>query len=125
MKLKPSFCVIAILILTSCTTGRLEYYTPQGEKKVACETEYTGAPSVDKYAVEYVLAVCARRATEAGHSVVDKRLLTIDLSVPNPPEGDAWTFELATAFYEQGKLTDKEYGYLIASIDLGIKSESD
>tara|TARA_Y100000588_G_scaffold84217_1_gene88802 strand:- start:20397 stop:20630 length:234 start_codon:yes stop_codon:yes gene_type:complete len=66
---------LPIFLLIGCTTGRLEYVTPEGETKYGCETEYTWQPSVDKYAVK--------------------------------------------SMYKKGQLTDKQYGYLIAYMDLG------
>lgn len=107
----------------ACTTsGELEYITDAGQKKTACETEYVGAPSVDKYAVEYVLSYCARQAVKKGHTVIDKSLLTLDLSIPKPPTGNKWTFEYATTLYNDDALTDKEYGYIIAYVDLGLNT---
>ena len=107
-------------MLAACTTGRLEYITPQGEVKFACKTEYNWQPSVDQYAVEYTLAYCAKGAIREGNKVVEQRLLELDLSVPEPPQGRQWSFELARQLHKQGRLTDKEYGYLIAYIDLGL-----
>ncbi len=122
---KSFFLLITISSLVACTTGRLEYLTPQGETKFACETEYSWAPSVDKFAVEYILSYCARKAVKQGNTVIDKRLLELDLTVPNPPKGKSWSFELATNYYEGGKLTKKEYGYLIAYLDLGLNGKND
>ena len=75
--------------------GQIGIRHADGEHKTACETEYTWAPSIDKYAVEYVLAYCAKRATEKGNTVLDLKLLSIELSVPNPPTGFSWSHELA------------------------------
>ncbi|GGD74634.1 hypothetical protein GCM10011357_32090 [Lacimicrobium alkaliphilum] len=36
---KSLFMVAITLALSACTTGRLEYVTPQGETKFACENE--------------------------------------------------------------------------------------
>lgn len=116
---KPAIWLTAALWLTACTTGRLEYVTPEGERKFACETTYTWQPSVDKYAVEYVLGYCARKAEEQGHKVVDQALLSLDLAIPPPPGDQAWTRELAKRQYRRGLLTDKEYGYILAALDLG------
>ncbi|TQV74093.1 hypothetical protein FLL45_14650 [Aliikangiella marina] len=116
--MKLLFSLLTIASLAACTTGRLEYITKEGERKFACETEYTWAPSVDKFAVEYILSYCAQQASEKGFTVVDKSLLELDLSVPNPPEGKRWSHELAKELYQQKKLSDKEYGYIIAYLDL-------
>jgi hypothetical protein len=94
VKIKRTCIVIALAILVSaCTSGRLAYFTAEGERKVACETEYTWQPSVDKYAVEYVLAHCAQQAVSRGYTVEDTALLEKDLSVPPPPEGRAWSHD--------------------------------
>lgn len=120
MKIKSSCIVFVLALLVSaCTSGRLEYFTAEGERKVACETEYTWQPSVDKSAVEYVLAHCAQEAVSRGYTVEDTALVEKDLSVPLPPEGRAWSHELAKQHHSKGMLTDEEYGYLIAYLDLG------
>lgn len=117
--------VASIVVLASCsTTGQLSYVNKDGVVQTACETEYFGAPSVDKFAVEYVLSYCARKAHNKGYRVIDEKLLTLDLTVPNPPQGQNWTFELATQHYDKDKLSDKEYGYLVAYIDLGLANQS-
>lgn len=104
--------------LAGCTTGRLEYLTQEGEKKTACETEYTWAPSIDKYAVEYVLSYCAKKAVAKGYVVINKHLLDLDTTLPPPPAGKTWSHNLAKHFHAKNRLTDKEYGYLIAYLDL-------
>ena len=109
--------------MVGCTTqGKLEYITAQGERKTACETEYSGAPYVDKYAVEYVLSYCARKAVKQGHTVINKSLLELDLSIPKVPTGNIWTFESATQLYKSNQLSDREYGYIIAYVDLGLNT---
>lgn len=115
--------LVVVVIVSACTSGRLEYITPEGERKFACETEYTWQPSVDKYAVEYVLAHCARQAASQGYAILDTRLLELDVSVLLPPKNKRWSHALAKQYHKQGLLTDKEYGYLIAHLDLGHDSE--
>ena len=119
IRLRVFFLLLSLIFLLACSTqGKLEYITVKGEMKTACETEYSGSRSVDKYAVEYVLSYCARKAKQQGHTVINKSLLELDLSIPKAPEGNKWTFELATKFYESNQLSDKEYGYIIAYVDL-------
>jgi len=106
------------VLLVGCTTGRLEYVTKEGDKRTACETEYTWSPSVDKYAVEYVLSYCAKKAVEKGFIVIDRRLLTLDTTIPQPPKGKLWSHSLAKELHDDNLLTDKEYGYLVGYLDL-------
>lgn len=110
------------LASSACTTsGSLSYITSEGENKTACETEYSWAPKVDKYAVEYVLSYCAQKAVEQGHIVTDEALLNNDLTIPKPPKSKHWTFALAKKLHNQNKLSDKEYGYIVAFLDVGKK----
>lgn len=119
--MKSRLLIIGLALgLIGCTTGQLVYITPQGETKTACETEYRWDPSVDRHAVDYILSYCAKQAVAKGYTVVDKRLLSLDTALVKPPEGQTWTFALATEEYNAGRLSDKEYGYLIAFIDLQL-----
>ena len=119
--MKPFILLPIFLIITSCATqGKLHYISANGEYKTACETEYTWLPSVDKYAVEYILSHCAKKAVKQGNKVLDESLLSKDLTIPKPPKGKNWSAEYAKKLYKQHKLTDKEYGYIIAFIDLGL-----
>jgi len=118
MNVQRLFTFFVLIFLVGCTTGRLVYLTKEGDKRTACETEYTWAPSVDKYAVEYVLSYCAKKAVGNGFTVIDKRLLSLNTTIPQPPVGKSWSHPLAEELYDNNLLTDKEYGYLIAYLDL-------
>ena len=115
---------LCFLFLGCTTQGELDYITKTGERKTICQVEYIGAPSVDKYAVEYALSYCAKKVAQQGHTVLEHDLLTLDLSIPTPPVGQTWTFELATKQYKNKALTDKEYGYIVAYVDLGLGSST-
>ncbi len=110
--------VVLLFSIAGCTTGHLEYLSEDGTIKTACETEYSFAPSVDKFAVEYVLAYCAKQAKSKGYKVVNQSLLTLDLTLPAPPNNLQWTFVVAKSLYQNEKLTNKQYGYIIAFLDL-------
>lgn len=109
------------LALSGCTRGHLDYVTPQGEHKTGCHTEYRWAPAVDKHAVEYVLAYCAKGAVAQGHRVQDPRLLQLDLKIPAPAAGQRWSHDFAAAAHKAGQLTDQQYGYIVAYLDLGLE----
>ena len=119
--LRALVLILIVSLLTACTTtGKMEYITSDGEHKSACETTYSWAPSVDKFAVEYVLSYCAKKAVKQGYTIVDGTLLTNDLTIPPAPNGKVWTFEYAKKLHAANKLSDKDYGYIVAYIDLGL-----
>ncbi len=44
----------------------------------------------------------------------------VDTAIPLAPCEKAWAHELAKQQYQSKKLTKKEYGYIVANIDLGL-----
>ncbi len=114
------YVLISMLTGGCSTIGKLEYIDEQGIHKTACDTQYSGDPQVDKYAVEFVLAHCAKQATAKGYQVIDESLLNIDMTIKPAPIGKTWSFELATLEYKNKQLTAKQYGYIIAFIDLKL-----
>ncbi|REL28974.1 hypothetical protein DXX93_15405 [Thalassotalea euphylliae] len=104
----------------SCTTGQLYYQDAQGRKKLACDVEFVGLPSVDKYAVEYALSLCAKSVVNKGGVIEETYLLDIDTRIPDAPCGQQWSHEVAKSHYKQGILAKKEYGYIVAHIDMGL-----
>ncbi len=116
--------VILSLLLTACTTGRLDYIDANGVKKIGCEVEFTGSPSVDKYAVEYSLSLCAKSIVKKGYKIEELYLLDIDTSIPQLPCGQVWNHELAKQKYKAKQISSKEYGYIVANIDLGLAEKN-
>lgn len=119
-KLFPLLCVMASLLIISCTTGKLYYQDAQGNTKLACDVEFVGLLSVDKYAVEYSLSMCAKSVVKKGGVIEETYLLDINTSIPASPCGQKWSHKLAKQHYQQGLLSKKEYGYIVANIDLGL-----
>jgi len=118
--------VLSVISLTACTTtGSLKYTNAEGEEKLGCEFEFVGSPSVDKYAVEYALSLCAKSAVKKGYAIKEEYLLDLDLTLPKAPKGKVWTHDLAENEYDKGLISVKEYGYLVAYIDLGLNLDND
>ncbi len=115
-----SLIIVSSLVLAGCTTGQLYYLDKNGDSKLACDVEFAGLPSVDKYAVEYSLSLCAKSVVKKGGTIKEKHLLDIDTSIPSPPCGAKWNHELAKQMYQSDELSKKEYGYIVAHIDLGL-----
>ena len=110
------------MAIAACTTGQLVYTDEKGDRRVGCEVEFVGLPSVDKHAVDYALSFCAKSAVKKGYTIDDTQtyLLALDTQIPSPPCEQAWHHDLAKAQYKQGQLNAREYGYIVAHIDLGL-----
>ncbi|WP_421654493.1 hypothetical protein ACONUD_02705 [Microbulbifer harenosus] len=124
MKSQKFYIFSFLIFITGCTTGELYYLDKGGERKLACEVEFVGKPSVDVYAVEYALSLCAKSVQRKGGIVEKPRLLEVDTSIPLAPCGVAWSHELAKSHFNKGLLTKKEYGYIAANIELGLAEEN-
>ena len=111
-----------LFLLSACTTGELYYTKASGERVLGCDVEFVGIPSVDKFAVEYALSLCAKSSVKKGYSIDKEKeyLLTLDLKIPEPKCGESWNHKSAKEQYKTGKLSKKEYGYIVAHIDLGL-----
>ena len=106
--------------MAGCTTGQLYYTDKSGTRKLACDVEFIGLPSVDKYAVQYALSLCAKSAVKKGFEIEDVHLLSIDTTIPKAPCDKLWTHELAKQQFNNNELSKKEYGYIVAHIDFGF-----
>lgn len=113
---------VATLFISACTTGQLYYTDQSGHRVMGCDVEFVGLPSVDKFAVEYALSYCAKSVVSKGHQLDDddQYLLTLDTSIPEAPCGRAWDHDLAEAQYDEGLISAREYGYIVAHIDMGL-----
>lgn len=120
--------IVALMIIVAVTggcvtSGQLQVW--EGDQpRTYCDVEFVGAPKVDNYAVEYALSICAKNAVSKGLTIADsdRHLLELDLTIPEPPCGEKWDHDLAEQQYRADKLTPKQYGYLVAHIDLNLAS---
>jgi hypothetical protein len=120
MHFKPLFVITVLLTIFGCTTGQLHYIDAEGNRKLACDVEFVGLPSVDKYAVEYALSICAKSAVKRGYKVEQPELLDLDTTIKLAPCGKKWNHDLAKKAFRNKTLSKQEYGYIVAHIDLGL-----
>lgn len=107
-------------LFAGCTTGQLYSIDSQNNRQLICDVEFVGLPKVDKYAVEYALSLCAKSAARRGLRIDKPELLEIETTIPEAPCGTKWSHEAAKQQFALKKLSNKEYGYIVANIDLGL-----
>jgi hypothetical protein len=64
-----------------------------------------------------LLYQCAKDSIEKGYTISDERLLNIDFTLPEPPEGKSWNKKLAMHHFHQGKITERKLGYILAAVE--------
>ena len=116
-----------LFLLSACTTGELYYTKASGERVLGCDVEFVGLPSVDKFAVEYALSLCAKSSMKKGYSIDKEKeyLLTLELQIPESKCGESWNHKSAKEQYKTSKLSKKGYGYIVAHIDLGLAVDNE
>ena len=116
-----------LFLLSACTTSELYYTKASGERVLGCDVEFVGLPSVDKFAVEYALSLCAKSSVKKGYSIEKEKeyLLTLELQIPESRCGESWNHKSAKEQYKTSKLSKKEYGYIVAHIDLGLAVDNE
>ena len=67
--------------------------------------------------IDYMLYQCAKDSIAKGYKVSDERLLTLDFTLPAPPEGKAWNKKLAMHQFHKGNITERKLGYILAAIE--------
>lgn len=122
LRSKFIFVATSIVFVSACTTGKLYYTNDVNDRILACDVEFVGLPSVDKFAVEYALSLCAHDAVRKGYKLdADQEyLLQLNTAIRSAPCGESWNHDLAEKEYDEGRLSKKEYGYIVAYIDLGL-----
>lgn len=119
--LKLTLLVFLLFCLSGCVSGHLEYIDTEGNRKTGCEVEFLWEPVGGEHAVDYVLNYCAQRYAKKDYALVDDRVLKLDIVLPDPPPGKEWSYNLASQMLKEDQLTDKEYGYLIAHVELNYQ----
>ena len=91
-----------LFLLSACTTGELYYTKASGERVLGCDVEFVGLPSVDKFAVEYALSLCAKSSVKKGYSIEKEKeyLLTLELQIPESRCGESWNHKSAKELYK-------------------------
>ncbi|WP_286266967.1 hypothetical protein [Thalassotalea atypica] len=67
--------------------------------------------------IDYMLYECAKDSIEKGFTISDKRLLTLDFTLPETPDGAPWNKKLAMSLFHEGKIKERKLGYILAAIE--------
>ena len=67
--------------------------------------------------IDYMLHECAKESIAKGLKISDERLLTLDFTLPPPPEGKEWNKKLVMQHFSEGHITERKLGYVLAAIE--------
>lgn len=113
------FKVIAVLaFLSGCAERVIDVSDKDGKVVGNCNAGFDWHFYGLQDSIDYVLYECAKDAISKGYTVSDKRLLTIDFTLPDPPIGESWNKKLAMEQFHSGKISERKLGYILAATEI-------
>ncbi|TAP41039.1 hypothetical protein EYS00_07445 [Alteromonas sp. KUL49] len=108
---------MALCCVAGCAERSITITDQNGEIVGACVAGFDWHLYGLQDSIDYMLYECAKESIALGLQVSDERLLTLDFTLPLPPEGDLWNKKLAMQQFHKGSITEKELGYVLAAIE--------
>ena len=109
------FCLC--LCLCGCAERVINITDKEGMIVGACNAGFDWHFYGLQDSIDYMLYECAKDSLAKGFSISDERLLTLDFTLPQPPEGYSWNKKLAMHHFHKGNITERKLGYILAAIE--------
>jgi len=108
---------ITIFLFSGCAERIIEISDKSGKKVGECNAGFDWHFYGLQDSIDYMLFECAKESIANGLTISDKRLLSLDFSLPKAPDGKSWNKKLAMEQFHQGKITERKLGYILAAIE--------
>jgi len=115
--LKIFLIISLIIVLSGCAERAIDITDHEGKVVGGCNAGYDWHLYGLQDSIDYMLYVCAKDSIAKGYKISDERLLSIDFTLPEPPEGKAWNKKIAMAEFHDGRITEQKLGYILAAIE--------
>ena len=109
--------LLALFCLSGCAERSIDITDIEGNVVGGCNAGYDWHVYGLQDSIDYMLYKCAEDSISKGLEISDKRLLTLDFSLPSPPEGKAWNKKLAMSHFRKGNITETKLGYILADLE--------
>ena len=114
--IKITFILFSLLVL-GCAQGRVDVLDQDENVIGSCTADFNFHWYGAQDSVNYILYLCAKENMEKGYKISDESILVKDYTIPEPPDGEDWSKKLAKDQFSQEQISEKEYGYILASIE--------
>jgi len=108
---------LAIFVLSACAERTIDITDKKGKIVGGCNAGFDWHFYGLQDSIDYILYQCAKESITKGLYISDQRLLTLDFTLPKPPEGKSWNKKLAMSHFHKGKITERKLGYILAAIE--------
>lgn len=109
--------IVSLLFISGCAQRTIDINDDKGNIVGGCTAGFDWHFYGLHDSIDYVLYECAEDAVAKGYIISDKRLLTLDFTLPDPPEGQRWNKKLAMQHFHNDKITERKLGYILADIE--------
>jgi hypothetical protein len=109
--------IIVLFFLSGCAERVIDISDKDGKIVGGCNAGFDWHFYGLQDSIDYLLYECAKDSLAKGYTISDARLLTLDFTLPEPPEGQSWNKKLAMQSFHQGKITERKLGYILADTE--------
>ena len=110
--------IVLLFFLSGCAERVIDISDKEGKIVGGCNAGFDWHFYGLEDSIDYVLYECAKDSIAKGYTISDKRLRTIDFTLPAPPKGQLWNKKLAMSQFHSGKITERKLGYILAATEL-------
>ena len=108
---------VVLFCLSGCAEGAINISDKEGKIVGGCNAGFDWHFYGLQDSIDYMLYECAKGSIAQGFTISDERLLTLDFTLPQPPEGKSWNKKLAMDHFHKGTITERKLGYILAAIE--------
>lgn len=108
---------IVLLCLSGCAERRINITDDEGKIVGGCVAGYDWHFYGLQDSIDYMLYECAKESIAKGFQISDNRLLSLDFTLPESPEGGSWNKKTAMRHFRKGNITERKLGYILAAIE--------
>jgi hypothetical protein len=109
--------IILLSLLSSCAERVIDITDKDGKIVGGCNAGFDWHFYGLQDSIDYLLYQCAKDSISQGYTISDKRLLTLDFTLPEPPAGKSWNKSLAMQQFHKGNITEQKLGYILAAVE--------
>ncbi|TKB43661.1 hypothetical protein [Thalassotalea mangrovi] len=121
-QIPPLWLFLTFISLSGCAYKEVTLSHQQTQRQISCVGFYVDWHVSDQ-TVDYINMHCAKALIKKGYQLEDAQLQSVDFTVPEPPQGKEWDQALAAQLFEQGQLTEREYGNILGALEVTYYDE--
>ncbi|WP_371379339.1 hypothetical protein [Thalassotalea aquiviva] len=109
--------IVVLFCLSGCAERVIDITDKEGKIVGGCNAGFDWHFYGLQHSIDYMLYECAKDSIAKGFTISDERLLTLDFTLPQPPDGKLWNKKLAMHHFYKGNITERKLGYILAAIE--------